>query len=73
VSYETKLTSGNGADRNQSAMKEVTIKTATDLCSEVGSRPLNSILMRNAEADELVPVSVNVSPVSSMRTSVLEQ
>jgi len=30
VSYETKLTSGNEADRNQSAMKEVKVKTATE-------------------------------------------
>jgi hypothetical protein len=30
VSYETKLTSGNEADRNQSAMREVKVKTATE-------------------------------------------
>jgi hypothetical protein len=30
VSYETKLTSGNEADRNQSAMKEVKVKTTTE-------------------------------------------
>jgi hypothetical protein len=30
VSCETKLTSGNEADRNQSAMREVEIKTATE-------------------------------------------
>jgi hypothetical protein len=31
VSYETKLTSGNEADHNQGAMREVEVKTATDL------------------------------------------
>jgi hypothetical protein len=30
VSYETKLTSGNEAARNQSAMKEVKVKTTTE-------------------------------------------
>ena len=30
MSCETKLTSGNEADRNQSAMREVEIKTATE-------------------------------------------
>jgi hypothetical protein len=29
--------------------------------------------MRDAEADELVPVSINVSPITSMRTAVLKQ
>jgi hypothetical protein len=30
VSYETKLTSGNEADHNQGAMREVKVKTATE-------------------------------------------
>jgi hypothetical protein len=39
---------------------------------EVGSLSSNSVLMCDAEADELVPVSVNVSPVAVLRTFVLK-
>ena len=39
MSYETKLTSGNEADRNQGAMREVEVKTATERGKTPPCRP----------------------------------